>query len=454
MNEAKNFLARREPGILLPRRVRTVSLGLFLAAICSALIVSSVSFAQTEKLGPSNLASVEVTGSKRYASEQIVPLLAMKAGTQVTREDFQAGADTLSKTGLFSNVHYKFSTTPDGAKVTYEVSDAPTLPVVFDNFAWFADGDLNAAIKSDVILYDGRAPEAGTILDRITESLGRFVLRRGVRGDVVHSVGSSPTTDQREIVFRVEGVELAVAAVEFSDNLAKTSRELQERVPDIVGKAYSRSAMETFEFEQVRPIYLAAARLRVKFPQVSARLEGNPSDPNVARVVVVAPIEPGPAYALGAITWSGNSAIPSDALGRLITLKPGGPADGMAIEAAWVRVAEAYEKIGYLDAKVDAKAEFDEKAARVSYSAAIAEGPQYRMGQLVLTGLSTEGERRIRNAWRIQPGTIFDQSIYEDFLANGIKEAFAGLPFHYDKIGRFLQKDPAAAKVDVLLDFQ
>jgi outer membrane protein assembly factor BamA len=439
------------PARLRPRRFCRL---FFLAATFCALIFSSPAFAQSEKPGPSNLASVEVTGSKRYPSEQIVSVLPMKPGTQVTRDDFQAGADTLSKTGLFSNVRYKFSTIPAGAKVTYEVTDGPTLPVVFDNFVWFSDAEITAAVKSAVNLYDGTAPEAGMILDQVTEAIGKLVLRRGVRGDVVHSVGSSPMADRREIVFRVEGVELPVATVEFSDALAKTSRELQERLTDIVGKPYSRSAMETFEFEQVRPIYLAAARLRVKFPPVTVRMEGNASDPNIARGVVIAPIEPGPVYMLGEIIWSGNSAIPSEALGKLITLKPGGPADGMAIEAAWVRVAEAYDKIGYLDAAVNARAEFDDKAARVSYAAVITEGPQYRMGRLILTGLSTEGERRIRNAWKIQPGTIFDQTIYEDFLANGIKEAFEGLPFHYDKIGRFLQKDPQAAKVDVLLDFQ
>lgn len=454
MNEAKNFLARSEPGILLPRQVRTLSLGLFLTAICSALICFSASFAQNEKPGSSNLASVEVTGSNRYASEQIVSVMAMKPGTQVTREDFQTGADTLSKTGLFSNVRYKFSTTPAGAKVTYEVTDRPTLPVAFDNFVWFTDADINAAIKSTVILYDGTAPEAGTDLDQVKEALDKFVLRRGVRGDVVYTVGSSAITDQREIVFRVEGVELPVAAVEFSDELAKTSRELQERTPDIVGKAYSRSAIETFEFERVRPIYLAAARLRVKFSPVTARMEGNASDPNVARVIVIAPIEPGPVYTLDSIILSGYSAISAEDLHAMVDVKPGYPVNGMAIEASWVRIQEAYAKLGYLDATVKLEADFDDKGARVIYSARIKEGPQYHMGQLVLTGLSTEGERRIRNAWRIQPGAIFDQSIYEDFLASGIKEAFAGLPFHYDKIGRFLQRDLAAAKVDVLLDFQ
>jgi outer membrane protein assembly factor BamA len=451
MMRTRIFSARGGPREL---SLRFFSAQVFIAAFFSVLLFSLPSLAQTENGGPSNLASVEVTGSKQYSSEQIVSVLAMKPGMQVTREDFQASADTLSKTGLFSNVRYRFSTTPAGAKVIYEVSDRPNLPVVFDNFAWFTDAELNAAIRSDVILYDGMAPESGTILDRITEALDKIVLRRGLRGDVKHDVGSSPTTDQREIVFRVEGVELAVATVEFSDELAKTNRDLQERLTDIVGKAYSRSAMETFEFEQVRPVYFAAAHLRVKFPATSVRFEGEVSNPNAARVIVIAPIEPGPAYTLGGVTWNGNSGIATEALDKLVELKAGDRADGMAIEAAWMRVEEAYDKIGYLDATMNAKPQFDEKAARVTYAATIHEGPQYRMGQLVLTGLSTEGERRIRKAWKIPAGAIFDKSMYDEFLASGVKEAFAGLPFHYNKIGRFLQKDPQAAKVDVLLDFQ
>jgi hypothetical protein len=90
----------------------------------------------------------------------------------------------------------------------------------------------------------------------------------------------------------------------------------------------------------------------------------------------------------------------------------------------------------------------------VSYSVAVTEGPQYHMGKLVLTGLSIDGESRARDQWRIPAGAVFDNALYEDFLANGIKQAFDGYPFHYDKIGRFLQKDPANGTVDVLLDFQ
>jgi hypothetical protein len=49
---------------------------------------------------------------------------------------------------------------------------------------------------------------------------------------------------------------------------------------------------------------------------------------------------------------------------------------------------------------------------------------------------------------------VFNRGVYDDFVVRGTKEAFNGLPFHYEKIGRFLQTDPQAGTVDVMLDFQ
>ena len=76
------------------------------------------------------------------------------------------------------------------------------------------------------------------------------------------------------------------------------------------------------------------------------------------------------------------------------------------------------------------------------------------MGNLILSGLSPDGEKRIRTAWKIPGGSVFDKTFYDQFVDTGIKQAFAGLSYHYDKIGRFLQQDPKTGRVDVLLDFQ
>jgi len=133
---------------------------------------------------------------------------------------------------------------------------------------------------------------------------------------------------------------------------------------------------------------------------------------------------------------------------------PGQIANGNRIELTWEHVRNAYGKLGYLDVNLTPAPVYDDKAATVSYSVSITEGPQYRMGELVLTGLSLEGERRIRNAWIIARDAVFDSNVYEQFIAGGILQAFVGLPVHYDKIGHFLEKDPKTGRVDVLLDFQ
>jgi hypothetical protein len=76
------------------------------------------------------------------------------------------------------------------------------------------------------------------------------------------------------------------------------------------------------------------------------------------------------------------------------------------------------------------------------------------MGQLVLTGLAVDAEKRLRAAWRIPEGQVFDQTYYDFFLSQGIAENLKGLPAASDKVGHFLQKNPQNKTVDVMLDFE
>lgn len=421
-------------------------LSLSVLAVLLACLVASIR-AQDPKPGSGRLESIAVSGSAKFRSVQIEPTTGLRPGEQVTRDDIQKGADTLVALGLFSKVQYRFSSTATGVRVEYEVADAPSVPVLFDNFPWFTDDEMIAAIKTSVHLFDGTVPDHGSILDDVCAALGRQLVTRGVSANVTHELVTLPTTGRQVVRFRAEGTAVNVQSVQFSDALAGSDRGLQERVADLVGKPFSRSAVELFEFEQVRPVYFERGFLRVKFGEPSESVEAG-------KVVVHAPIEPGPAFNWSGVTWSGNTAIPSSELARLVDLSAGMNADGMKIQSTWENARKAYEHLGYLDVVLDPEPHFDDAAKRVSYEVKISEGPQYHMGNLVLTGLSMEGERRIRSGWRIPPGAVFDDAAYEEFLESGIKISFAGLPVHYEKIGRFLQKDTAAGKVDVMLDFQ
>src|SRR5271155_963101 len=269
------------------------------------------------------LASISATGSTRFASDQVVAATGLHVGSAVSSEDLQTGADVVAKLGLFASVQYRFAHDSSGVTVIYQVTDAAMLPVAFDNFPWFSEADLNAAIKAAVVVYDGTAPENGTILDAMSAALVQLLAAHGVHAEVTHGARVMPDSNQRVMDFHVSGPALEVEGVQFTDALAKNDAGIQQRLSDLVGKPFSRSTFALFEFEQVRPVYLGHAFLRVKFGAPSAGFTGDPHKPLPDRVLVVAPIDPGPAYTLGGVTWAGNTAISSDELGKLVDLMPG-----------------------------------------------------------------------------------------------------------------------------------
>jgi outer membrane protein assembly factor BamA len=416
------------------------------------LIFAPLAIAQEQaQTDTSKLVSVKVSGSSKFSSQQIAAALGLAAGATIGKDDLQDAANRLAQLGPFLNVEYRFASVDAGVHAEFTVTDAPSAPVLFDNFPWFTDDELTAALKSSLPLFDGAAPQHGTMLDDMSHELQRVLAGRGVVATVSHSLISAPTGDGQVQQFRVDGVTLNVASVEFSDPLAQSDRGVQTRLADLIGGNYSRTVVELFEAEQVRPVYISHAFLRVRFGLPSARLVNGDKD---SRAAVVAPIDPGPAYAWNGVTWNGNSAIGVLALETLVPLQRGDVANGMKIESGWQAVREAYAQHGYLSPTLTPTPTFDDAAKSIAYNVSITEGQQYHMGKLILTGLSIEGDRRIRAAWKIPTGEVFDRSVFDAFIASGIKQAFAGLPFNYEKIGSFLQENTATGIVDVLIDFQ
>ena len=437
-------------GVSAPPRLVTFPVTLLLAL----LFPWATALPQTQSANSAPLASIKVTGSTRFPSEKIAAATGLHPGDNITRDDLQAAANRLVQLGLFSSVNYTFASGSTGVQVEYKVADGPTLPVWFDNFPWFTDAELTAALEKSAGLFDGTAPARGAILDQIGTALERLLVARSVIANVSHTLVTLPASDQQAQLFRADAAELDVGGVEFSDPLAANDLAIKARLSDLIGKPYSRTSTALFAAEQVRPVYLAHGYLRVEFGPPSARFAAPSAGSPPGGVIISLPVVPGTAYAWNGVTWTGNAAFSSDVLDALVPLQTGDVADGMKIAAAWQKVSGAYARLGYLDVELKPAAQFEDFSNRVRYAVAITEGMQYRMGNLVLTGLSIVSEQRIRAAWKIPTGAIFDKGMYNDFLDAGIKQALIGLPFHYEKIGHFLQTDPQAGKVDVLLDFQ
>ena len=159
-------------------------------------------------------------------------------------------------------------------EVEFVLEDAPAVPVDFDNFPWFTDEELTAALRQSVFLFDGTAPQGGMILDQMTAALQALLPSRGVQGTVERTLIAEPVGDGMMMQFHVEGASLPIESVQFGDALASNSQKLRDRFSDILGKPFSRYMLEVFESEQVAPIYAAAGYLHAKFAQPMSPLYG------------------------------------------------------------------------------------------------------------------------------------------------------------------------------------
>jgi outer membrane protein insertion porin family len=433
------------------RRFSLISISLFFA-------VSAPYLPARAQTAPASfvVAEVHASGSHRYTDAQVAATAGLKPGDQINNQTLQEITDELAQLGVFSRVNFRFTAKNNRATVNFDLEDAPIVPVMFENFPWFTDQELSDEIRRAVPLFDGGAPRGGSLIDEITAALSAKLASRGIKANIEHTLVTEASSDEEIMQFRQDGFDFKIASLSFSDSAAQKSEKIRDRMSDVVGKKFSRFAIELFENEQVRPIYLSAGQIRVKFgaPVVHLNGEGQPGE---STVDVQIPVEPGRVFRLSSAAWSGNMVIDDAALSRLVSVKPGELADGMRLASGWQQIELEYGHRGYLDAKVTPVPKFDDASGTVRYDVNIVEGPQYHMGELVITGLSVDAERRLRNAWRLAPGQVFDKTFLDSTLSKLEKPTvaiFGDLPVHYAQMGHLLRTDPQSHVIDVLIDFR
>jgi outer membrane protein insertion porin family len=405
----------------------------------------------------SPIASIKATGSKKFPSDQIVTASGLKAGDVVTAQQIQDATNRLAGLGIFSSVNFRYTTAASAINLEFQLTDAPTYPIVFDNMPWFTSDEIGDAIRKKVGLFTGEAPDGGAMLDAMTDVVEDLLESKGVKGEVTHQPISAPVDDGMVMQFHVDAPNLRVQSIQFGDPLAADSEKLKDRVSDLKGQPYSLFAVELFDIEQVRPIYAEKGFLRAKIGPPQAHFVPDMYDPKLSAVELSIPIAPGAVYSLNKVTLQDYRYVDSDTLRALLDVKPGDVADGMKLEAQWQKIESYYGQHGYLDMKLKAVPQFDDAAHQVSYVVNISEGSQYHMGEMVITGLSVEAEKRLRQAWQLEPGQVFDDGYYElhmKMLSKPSREIFGNLPVHYNEFGHFLRPNTASHTVDVLMDFK
>ena len=79
-------------------------------------------------------------------------------------------------------------------------------------------------------------------------------------------------------------------------------------------------------------------------------------------------------------------------------------------------IQKLYGSRGYVTATLAANPDFDDASSTVAIRIDVKEGFVYHMGELALRGLDNSLTAKLRNAWKIRPGDVYDASYLSEYL--------------------------------------
>lgn len=324
-------------------------LHLLVASALSFTVGSATQNVPIAQSAPLKLAAVEVVGTKRYSSEEVSKIAGLRTGQPITVEALKEAAERVGRSGLFTSINYRYTTAAGQMTVTFEVEEAASsIRVIFDNFVWFSDSEIAAAVRQDVPSFDGTAPHAEGISDLISKSLQKLLQTRSIPGrvDFIPQADlrerSSGGTDSLRYIFAVRDPAPKVCGVRIIGASAVPEADLVSAVQESVGTDYSRFHFTRVADGTLLDKYRNRGYWGAAFGPPSAAVDA----PRCDGVMVTLPVTEGIQYQWNGAAWSGNSSIQPAELSALMDLKPGEVAELSRIDAGLRERASSIRQAG------------------------------------------------------------------------------------------------------------
>lgn len=377
------------------------------------------------------LALVKVKGTRRFSEQDVITASGLQLGHAVSDDDFKKAAHALGETGAFTDIAYSFSYSSAGTRLELQLTDAPRfLPAHFEDFVWFSDAQLNQAIRYQVPLFHGEIPTFGRMADEVSDALQTLLVQNGIAGHVDYQRAVGPGGDSESFNYTVSDVQISIRKFLFTGVAADELQQLETAAQNMPERGYSRSRIKILVERQLLPILHSRGYLKASFGPPEPKVVKAPvdtgsdlSDENHYHTIVdvgLAVVQ-GPQYKLRGIEWSGNHEFPTDKLQGMIHLKPGSAADLVRLGDNLAQVKTLYGSHGYVNTAIKVDPQFDDAVNTVVFRIEVKENAQYHMGDLEFRGLDNGLTAKLREAWKLRQGDVYDATYLAQYLPQANK---------------------------------
>jgi outer membrane protein assembly factor BamA len=402
---------------------RFVRISLFLFVLMRAPVGAQTTPAIAPPGQARQLIAITVTGTKRFPQEAVAAATGLQMNTTVGEDDFKKAARRLGDTGAFTDIAYTYSFSSAGTKLEFHVTDADKfLPARFEDFVWFSDAQLLDRIKEHVPLFIGELPANGRLADEVSDVLQALLVENGIPGHVNYVRYAKQNGPIESIDYSVADVLIRIRNFEFSGAGDAEMGALQSAAQRLPDREYSRTRLKLLVERQLLPVYYSRGYLKASFgePQPTvvtkpgAESDEGPRNQTVVDVKFAA--TPGQQYKVKSVEWSGNHEFPTETLQKMIPVQPGQVANTIRIAEDLKDVQKLYGTRGFVSASAKVNAEFNDTSSMVALRIDLNEGSEYRMGDLEFRGLDNSLSAKLRNAWKIRQGEVYDASYLSEYL--------------------------------------
>jgi outer membrane protein insertion porin family len=424
---------------------------------------------------PQTIQQIRVIGNRRIPRETILARLFTHVGDTYDPVSIERDFNSLWNTGYFVDLRIEREDTEKGIILNVFVREKPTIREI--NYK-----GLNAVSQSDVLdrfkkekvgisvesqFDETKIKKAETVIKEIEAEHGHQFAT--VRTDVKTIPPASV-----QVNFNIkEGPTVKVGTIKFTGNQHVSALYLRRAMKNLrpigipysiifenlFAQTYDASKLEE-DTERVRRAYQDRGyyKAAVEEPKTQIRDEGGLNwftfrPRHGKRIDILMPVEEGPRYRLGTITFSGYGPGRNlKALRASFPIKDGDVFSATLLSKGLDNLKKGYGALGYIDFAAIPEPKFDEQKRIVSLNIDIDEGKQFYVSRIEFQGNTITRDRVIRRELLLDEGQVYNSQLWElSLLRLNQLEYFNPLRVDQDSEAH---QDPEAGTVDLLLKVQ
>jgi outer membrane protein assembly factor BamA len=392
---------------------------------------------------------IRFDGAPEYPQQELLAAAGLRPDSRPTPIELKARAKQLFETGLFGEVKF----TQGGKALVFTLSPSKQLfPMHLENVPLTPGKELDARLHDRYPLYRAVAlPASGSMIDGICRALEEMLASKGIKATVKAAV-TSGLGPQKITAMNFAVVSPAVHIGHIQ--LVGVSPAMQAKAGQVAGSQSGgdfdteRTAtglqhlFEDFYQDQ------GYAAVQVDVAEVDP--------PGISEQSIDIPylvtIKEGGIYKLGTIGFAGSADVPRAEVERILARYPKG--SGRPLDLYLLAVRDGYHAHGYLDCAVVSHAAFNEATRIVSYSVEVTPGSVYRLAAVQFDGAPEAMAARLKLAWKMAPGEIFDESYVSGFSAQAVKKDKALAKWMQTVVSNYdVKADPDSHEVTCIFHF-